>query len=217
MTNPTQTTLEQIEALISKYENYHVFAIGLFILLLIIQIFQSIFISNKIEGFKNNLKKSEIKFSRFSNMQVDALKSIYNQIVTFHYAHHRLFFPTSVSHDSLIVRIDQWKADSIKLLDALHRERILLPPDLVVLVKDFETDLRRIATKLDEQKMTLSMIEEREGTADPQILYGTPEAEVEFIKKEIANLLAVDFIGAADSKIKGLRNNIENYFSNLVK
>lgn len=59
----------------AEYQKYHLLILILFtVIIALIQILQSVWVSNKIERFRNVLKKSEIKFSRYTNLQVDALK-----------------------------------------------------------------------------------------------------------------------------------------------
>jgi len=65
-----QINIEQfLEKYFSEYKDYHIYAlIILTLLMLVFQILQTIFVSRKIEIFKNELKISEIKFSRFNNL-----------------------------------------------------------------------------------------------------------------------------------------------------
>ncbi|QKJ62808.1 hypothetical protein [Flavobacterium sp. M31R6] len=76
--------LEQLlEKYFSDYSSSHIYLlIGFFVTTVLFQILQAIYVSNKIEKFKNELKRSEIKFSRFNTLQIDALKLIYDKAVT---------------------------------------------------------------------------------------------------------------------------------------
>ena len=120
-----QINIEQfLEKYFSEYKDYHIYAlIILTLLMLVFQILQTIFVSRKIEIFKNELKISEIKFSRFNNLQIDALKSIYDKLVTFHYKSSSLFFSSTYGHESLKIKMDEWKFEFNSIMDVFHREK----------------------------------------------------------------------------------------------
>jgi hypothetical protein len=73
-----------LEEYFSNFKEYHIIILlGLTIIIALIQITQSIIVTKKIERFKNDLKKSEIKFSRYNQLQVDALRRIYHLLAKF--------------------------------------------------------------------------------------------------------------------------------------
>lgn len=210
--------LEQIlQKYFSEYSSNHLYVlIGFFLITIIFQISQAIYVSNKIEKFKNELKKSEIKFSRFNTLQIDALKLIYDKAVTFHYMNYRLFYPKTYSHASLKAKVENWKTEFVNIMDILHRERILLPPEVEKTVKDFDTQLKKISEYLDIEVQSLLSFEEYEGTDDPQILYQTSDAEVDAMKLRIGKLLNYDEIKNSETLINNFRKKIEEYFANLI-
>mgnify|MGYP003672286779 CR=1 FL=1 len=214
-----QINIEQLlEKYFSEYKDYHIYALIILTLIMIVfQILQTIFVSRKIERFKNELKRSEIKFSRFNNLQIDALKSIYDNLVTFHYKNFRLFFPSTYGHGSLKVKMDEWKSEFNSIMDIFHREKILLPSDLKNKVKDFEIKFNVIFMALKNELQSISEMEEYDGTEDVQILYGNPEKEVESIKSRIERLKKITEIEQSEKTIKDLRQNIEDYFESLTK
>lgn len=62
----------------SDFKEYHLIILILFtIIIALMQIFQAFLVSKKIEKFKNELKKSEIKFSKYNQLQIEALSEIY--------------------------------------------------------------------------------------------------------------------------------------------
>ncbi len=59
----------------SDFKDYHLIILCAFTLIIaLIQIAQAIWVSKKIESFKNELKKSEIKFSRYNEIQIKILE-----------------------------------------------------------------------------------------------------------------------------------------------
>jgi hypothetical protein len=214
-----QINIEQfLEKYFSEYKDYHIYAlIILTLLMLVFQILQTIFVSRKIEIFKNELKISEIKFSLFNNLQIDALKSIYDKLVTFHYKSSSLFFSSTYGHESLKIKMDEWKFEFNSIMDVFHREKILLPSDFKNKVKDFEVKLEVIFLALEKELQSISEMEEYDGTNDVQILYKNAEKEVDSIKSRIERLKKITEIKQSEKTIIDLRQNIENYFESLTK
>lgn len=213
---------EQIEHLLEKYFpeylEYHIYAIiALIIIILGIQIAQTVIVSKKLERFKNQLKKSEIRFSKFNNLQIDALKAIYDKMVNLHYKNYALFNPESFSHDGLKTRITEWRAEYLKLMDVFHREKLLLPTDLKSKIKEFETNFNSMSLRLNEETQNLNDIEESFGTSDVQNIYALPENEVDEIKQRVAKLNEMPEIINSDNLISGLRKSVETYFESLTK
>lgn len=210
--------LEQLlQKYFSDYSSSHIyFLIVFFFVTILFQVLQAIYVSIKIEKFKNDLKKSEIKFSRFNTLQIDALKLIYDKVVTFHYMNYRLFYPTTYSHSSLKIKIENWKTEYGNIMDVLHRERILLPPEIEKIVENFNSQLKKISSYLDTELNKLSDYEEYCGTDDPQILYQTSENEVTAMKHITTELLTYNEIKNSEILIKGFRKKIEEYFANLI-
>ncbi len=212
------STEKLLEKYFSEYKEYHQYALfAIIILMSSYQIWQAIFVSKKIEKLKADLKKSEIKFSRFHNMQIDALKIIYDRIVTFHYKNHRLFSPKSTGHSILKRKINEWHAEFEIVIDTFHRERILLPLELLEIVKIFENNFQKISVRLNEELQSLSDLEEVNQSIDEQIIYVNEEEEDEAIKFRMNSLNENENIKNSEKIIRELRAKIEKYFAELVK
>jgi len=73
-----------LEKYFSNFKEYHLLIlIGFTVIIALIQIIQSIWVSRKIEHFKSTLKKSEIKYSKYNQLQVEALSKIYQLLTDF--------------------------------------------------------------------------------------------------------------------------------------
>ncbi|WP_445457353.1 hypothetical protein [Flavobacterium sp. HNIBRBA15423] len=217
MQNPFQ--IEQIlEKYFSEYESYQRYTLLAIIFIVAgYQIWQAIYVSKKIEKFKNDLKRSEIKFSRFQNMQIDALKSIYDKTVSFHYTNHRFLNPVNATHESLKSKIKEWENDASTLIDTFHRERILTPQNIVDEVKLLETVLKKISERLHKEYRSLESMEDYYQTKNVQIIYGNPEDEVASIKARLVDLSTNEDIQKSDTSIQKFRKSLEEYFERLVQ
>jgi hypothetical protein len=214
---PTKDDLVQVlEKYLSEYSSIHIYVlIGFFLISVTCQILVAIFVIKKIQKFTDELKKIESKSSRFSELKIDALKMIYDKTVTFHYMNYKLYYHNTYSHETLKAKIANWKSEYVSIMDILHRERILLPTELDSTVKDFETQIRKIAGFLDAEFKGLLAIEHRFGTDNPQVLYHNQETEVKAMKSIIDNLLTLDEIKTSEILIQNFKKKIEEYFTSL--
>ncbi|WP_054850972.1 hypothetical protein [Olleya sp. ITB9] len=219
MTILLQSNIEHLlEKYFAEYKEYHIWAIVILTLIVLgFQIGQTIIVSRKIERFKNVLKKNEIQFSKFNNLQIDALKSIYDKMVNLHYKNYALFQPETFSHESLKTRIKDWRADYLTLMDVFHREKLLLPKDLKLKIKNFETNFNLISKRLNEETLNLNDVEEDIGSSNAQDIYNSPEDELERIQNRIERLNNDEEIKKSNESISGLRKSVENYFESLTE
>lgn len=201
----------------TEYQKYHLLILILFtVIIALIQILQSIWVSNKIERFRNVLKKSEIKFSWYTNLQVDALKSIYEKLAMFHQANTFLFNSKyeSNNHDSYKLRINNWIKAYIECANKFSLEKILLPKNLKELVKRTLTDFEEVKTLIISEREYLDYHEEYfEGNMNA--MYEFAEKELEVINDQIGKIKTKPSIIKSEQNILELRKTIEDYFEKM--
>ena len=93
-----------LDTYFSDFKEYHFpIIIGLTAIAIVLPVLQSIYIKRMIERFKNHLKKSEIKFSKYNELQITALRRIYHLLAEFHLANQLIFDvePNSIDHTKL--------------------------------------------------------------------------------------------------------------------
>lgn len=199
------------------YKEFHFWAIVITLLLTVIfQIFQAIYVSRKIENYKIALKKSEIKFSRFNELQIESLKSIYDKLVTFHYKNRELFYPSYYGHDSYKLKISNWINNYQNLMDSFHREKILLPNDLELKIIDFNNKFNVIQNRLNNELLDIDSLEDLHQSNDVQVIYINPDHEKELIENRTIKFHEVKEITESELIITDLRKCIEGYFKSLT-
>ena len=94
----------------ADFKKYHLIALVIFtIIIAAFQAWQTYKISTKIEKFKAQLKKSEIKFSKYNELQINALRKIYHQLAAFQLANNLIFnTENSFGHSRYKTRINEW-------------------------------------------------------------------------------------------------------------
>lgn len=173
-------------------------------------------LAKKIESFKAELNKNEIKFTRHTELQIESLKQMYDLVVSFHFSFTNFSRPQYKTHDSLQKNIRTLQASFIKTMTFSNRSKILITDEIIEQVKIVNDKFNRIEELLVEEINSLLEVEEHNGSNDPQYIYGTPENEVGSIDKRIKKLNENVDVQTFEADILKLRKEIENYFKTLV-
>ncbi len=208
-----------LEEYFSDYKKYHlVILICLVIIIALIQIIHSIWVTRKIEKFKTELKKSEIKFSRHNELQINSLREIYHRLVSFQLANNLIFKskPRTVGHLKYKNRINGWIKSYIECADEFAKEKILLTTELKVLfgrtLKDFE-EVKDILLSERESLDYLEMLYE----GNWYEMYDFEENELYKISDKIDKLKNKESIKNSENNIRELREKIESEFTKMTK
>lgn len=179
----------------------------------IINIISANCINKRISKFNSELKRNEITFSRYNQLQIEALKSIYNKLVDFHYSNSRLFYNRSETITIKQYRkcIDDWVKCFYKLAYTVSNERIFLPEDLkekyCSIIKSYET-------------MKMVLIDDKNNIFDefePYLVYEEYDINFEsnLLWQKINNMRKEDDFVEFENNIKKLRKEIEVLFMNI--
>jgi hypothetical protein len=208
---------QALEEYFSEYKQYHVILLIAFLFLtILIQVIQAIWISRKIENFKYALRKSEIKFSRYHELQVEALKSIYEKLSVFHSANSILFEGNyeANNHDNYKAGINRWIKSYVDCYNAFSRQKILLPEALIKIVQRTLKDFEEVKDIILSERENLDYLE-MEYNGDRNAMYDFQENELSLINKKISQIKSKDSIVKSELNIKELRANIEEYFRKM--
>ncbi|PWW30922.1 hypothetical protein [Chryseobacterium sp. AG844] len=208
---------EQIQA---SFKDNNELMIGLLIIYtlitIIIQFISNYCLSKKIETFKNDLKRSEIKFSKHSQMQIECLKNMYNNVVDWHFSFYELLNPKYLTHASLKSNINNLNIIFKSNMDYFHRNKILLTEEIIKQIGVVHSKFKKIQELCNKELDTLSSIEEYYMSNEPQTIYNEPENETSEIKKRIEELKTNYEVSSFEDDLKKLRELVENYFKELT-
>jgi hypothetical protein len=212
---------EIIEKVLTKYfldfKEYHLLILlGFTIVIALIQIIQTVLVSRKIESFKTELKKSEIKFSRFNELQITALRKIYHFLVEFQLSNNLIFKsePNSADHIKYKTRINEWIKNYIKCSNEFAREKILLTDEIKVLYSRTLNDFEGVKNILINERESLDY-DEMYYQGDWNAMYEFEENELATISAKIEKIKEKDSIKNSDKHIRELRKKIEIEFTNM--
>ena len=213
----TDSSLELTKNVIVNYKD-----ITSWILLGIILIFAYVnyrkdaALAEKIESFKAELTKKEIKFTRHSELQIECLKNLYDLVVTLHFSFVNLSNPPYKKHELLQKQIETFQSDFDKTITFTHRNKILLTDEITAQIRIVHDKYRKIYEVCREEIFLLLSIQEFNDPTNTYYLYITTVGEEKFIKGRIENLNKNPDIQTFEADLLKLRELIENYFKTLV-
>jgi len=203
-----------LEKYLSDYREYHLFLlIGFAVIIALFQIIQFIYVSKRIEAFKNELKKSEIKFSAFNQLQINALRNIFHLIIKFELTT-KILYNTStknLNHQLFEKRVNKWLNDFFESKREFENERILLTKVLKELFTETYIDFEKIKKILINEKEQLDYLEQKY-QGDLRELYQFSELESEEIVSKINKISKELSIEKSLKNFEKLKIEIENVF-----
>ncbi|MFM9987793.1 hypothetical protein [Flavobacterium sp.] len=208
---------EVLEKKLSEYKDYHLFIlIGFTLVIALFQIIQTLIVTNKVEKFKNELKKSEIRFSRYNELQITVLRKIYHQLATFQLANNLLFKiePNSIGHSKFKTRINEWIKNYLDCANELAREKILLPTEIKELFSKTIKDFDEIKEILISERENLNYLE-MQYSGDWNSMYDFEDNELHIITQKLNFIKEKDSIKNSDKHIRELRVKIEEVFQKM--
>ncbi|MEL1240392.1 hypothetical protein [Flavobacterium flavipallidum] len=177
---------------------------------------KDILLSKKIESFKADLTKREIKFTRHTELQIECLKALYDQIVTLHFSFTNFTNPPYNTHELLQKQIETFHFEFDKTLIFTHRNKILLTDEITNKMKVLHEKYKRINEVSRDEIILLTSILEYPDPNNTQYHYITTAGEENFIKQRIEKLRKLPDVQTFENDIKELREEIEIYFKTLV-
>jgi hypothetical protein len=211
MNNP-ELIKEVLKEYFSDFKEYHLIILVAFtIIIAIIQVVQAIWVSRKIEKFKNELKKSEIKFSRYNELQIRILSESYQLLSDFNESTLNVT-RSNLSPEVLNKRAKKWLEDYYNFNKHYSRNKFIFLPRI-------KTKLSLIFSTFEKMKTIVKIDHDTS-----QIHYTDDHGEVQFvgshddlerIHSELGTLNKNDTIKYTLANIENLKKEIENFFSSL--
>lgn len=177
---------------------------------------KDVMLSKKIESFKADLTKKEIKFTRHTELQIETLKLLYNHVVTLHFTFLNFLNPPYKTHELLEKQIETFPKDFDETLNFTHRNKILLPDEITTQIRVLHDKYARIYEVCRDETAILGATREYQGPANSFHKFITNDGEENYLASRIENLKKHPDIQTFESEIKNLRELIENYFKTLV-
>lgn len=205
---------QALDKYFSDFKEYHLLIlIGFTVVITLIQIIQSIIVSGKIENIKSDFKKAEIKFSRYNELQVDALRRIYHFLAKFQLSNKLVFNENSdeIGHTKFKIRINNWIKIYIACANEFSKEKILLTSELKVLFSRTINDFEEVKKILIDERENLDYLEMM-NNENMNAMYEYEQNEIYIISQKIEKIKEHESIKNSDKHIRELRDKIEDLF-----
>lgn len=210
-------TTEYVKDILSDYkEHMSWILLGYAVITASLQYYQNIRLAKKVEKYKNELAKNEIKFTRHTELQIETLKQLYDLVVKIHFSFTELKTPMDKTHEALHKNMKTFQAVFYETVIYTHRNKILLTDDIMAQFRIVHDKYRKLEKLCILESEELVRIEDTNGSYDPQILYGSQERENEYINSRLQMLNDNSNVSTFEDDISKLRELIETYFKKLV-
>ncbi|UBM61325.1 hypothetical protein LA303_07795 [Candidatus Sulfidibacterium hydrothermale] len=205
---------QALEKYFSDFKEYNLLIlIGFTIVIAIIQIIQSMWVSKKIEKFKNELKKSEIKYSKYNQLQIEALSEAYELLTDFLSQTFTIKNKINSSSPEIITSISKrWLNSYGNVYTIFSKKKYILPhsikKEFSLIVKDLH-DMR----KYIESEKNLSAMHHTWQNGEVEFM--GDNQDLKQLKDELNKYDKRGIINKTIENIKSIKNEIENYFDKI--
>ncbi|MAN26429.1 MULTISPECIES: hypothetical protein [Mesonia] len=204
---------EALDEYFSDFKKYHlIILIAFTVIIALIQVIQSILVSKKIEKFKNELKKSEIKFSKYNQLQVQALNELYPILSEL------LIYTASVeielkkaSPEKLNLLLEDWGKAFAKVIENYILKRYILPNNIKKEFGKLTGILDEVNAYVRAEKKMSSLF----ATINNKVEFMGKDKEREEISDELIKLKKDGLVYDSMIEINKLQSEIENYFESI--
>ncbi|RZJ83433.1 MAG: hypothetical protein EOO20_22795 [Chryseobacterium sp.] len=204
-----------LEQYLGDYKRYHtIFLIGF----VFFQSLLVIWVGVRMERLKALLKKTEIRFSRYHELQIEALRVAYQKLVLFGVANKRLLNDEYDINGHSMYRngINHWISAHHDCINKLAYNKIVLPKELKEKITQAIVDFQQMIELLIGERNHLDAMEE-DAQGDYHLMYEYSEKELAVINGKIERLKADQRIVKASANIRLLRDEIEAVFEKMNK
>jgi len=203
--------IKQITAHIDNVKDFQLLIlIVLFLLLTLITISQTIFTSRLIDKYRNQLKKSELKFSVFNEIQISKLSEMYSYSCNLKGALAQIL--TSLEQNKNKVNIDLWTINYLEFDSFYSSNKYIIPKSIKELVADSKNIL------LSSYNSNISLLQKKfdlNNDEESSITKEAKEDSLKVIEKELLDFNptndTLDLMIMAES----IKVQIEDYFEKI--
>lgn len=179
----------------------------------VINIFFSIWSTSlkdkKIELLKNELKKKEIRFLLYNEMQIKALSKLYQLLVDFQKKTILIKESNEVSVEKYKNLVQHWIIIYIKCSDEFSKEKYILPKEIKYSYSALLGDFRDLMTLINYEKQFKNLFYINE-IGETEL--GGDYKDLDKISSKLKELNRTIIMSNSIQKTSSLREEIEKYF-----
>jgi len=202
-----------LEKYFSEFKEYHlIFLIAFTLITVITNIFLSIWTNQRIERFKNGLKKTEIKFSLYNELQIKALSKLYQLLVDFQKKTKLIKESNNLSTEKHKNLVQNWIAIYIQCSNEFSMEKYILPKEIKDSYSAILTDYDNLLNLVNYEKRVTSLYYTNE---NGETELGGEYKDLDDITTKIKELDRIKIMLNTIQKTSLLREKIEKIFERM--
>lgn len=200
------------EYLIEYKESHTIIIIVVLIIIALISTIQYIWTIRKIEGFKSELKKSQIKFSFYNELQIKSLSKIFTTLTDFKRITANISQSKNDNPEHYKKIASLWLKSFIETTEIFSYEKYILPVDLKNKYSYLISNFYTLNELIGKEKQLKSLYYTNE-SGDVEL--GGDNEDLNNIHKQLKEFNKQGVFSLAISSIDNLRSQIEKYFESI--
>lgn len=204
---------EILEKYFSEYKEYNLIIFFVFALLtVLINIIQNIIITRKLEKYKSELKKSELKFSVYNQLQIESLSKLFQQLTEFKDTTSIISKSESKSPESYQQIAVIWSNKFFETTKIFSKEKYILPK----IIKNRYTEIHQNFKTLfeyikNEKELKSNFFTDEVG----DVIFEGDYQNLNELTEKIQKFNRNDIFAKAINDIELVRKEIEKHFEKL--
>ena len=204
---------EILEKYFSEYKEYNLIIFFVFALLtVLINIIQNIIITRKLEKYKSELKKSELKFSVYNQLQIESLSKIFQQLTEFKDTTSIISKSESKSPESYKQIAVIWSNKFFETTKIFSKEKYILPKNIKNRYTEIHQNFKTLFEYIKNEKELKSNFFTNE-VGD--VIFEGDYQNLNELTEKIQKFNRNDIFAKAINDIELVRNEIEKHFEKL--
>lgn len=204
---------EILEKYFSEYKEYNLIIFFVFALLtVLINIIQNIIITRKLEKYKSELKKSELKFSVYNQLQIESLSKLFQQLTEFKDTTSIISKSESKSPESYQQIAVIWSNKFFETTKMFSKEKYILPKNIKNRYTEIHQNFKTLFEYIKNEKELKSNFFTNE-VGD--LIFEGDYQNLNELTEKIQKFNRDDIFAKAINDIELVRKEIEKHFEKL--
>lgn len=204
---------EILEKYFSEYKEYNLIIFFVFALLtVLINIIQNIIITRKLEKYKSELKKSELKFSVYNQLQIESLSKLFQQLTEFKDTTSIISKSESKSPESYQQIAVIWSNKFFETTKMFSKEKYILPKNIKNRYTEIHQNFKTLFEYIKNEKELKSNFFTNE-VGD--LIFEGDYQNLNELTEKIQKFNRNDIFAKAINDIELVRKEIEKHFEKL--
>ena len=204
---------EILEKYFSEYKEYNLIIFFVFALLtVLINIIQNIIITRKLEKYKSELKKSELKFSVYNQLQIESLSKLFQQLTEFKDTTSIISKSESKSPESYQQIAVIWSNKFFETTKMFSKEKYILPKNIKNRYTEIHQNFKTLFEYIKNEKELKSNFFTNE-VGD--VIFEGDYQNLNELTEKIQKFNRDDIFAKAINDIELVRKEIEKHFEKL--